>query len=363
MSSEFEFDVRQCRSSLRFEPIEPAGLAPRPDFWRVRVEEIVSECRRASRGKGRVIARTPAGYPVCAVFYGNFDDEPHQTNWSSGSAVGAFDCFRPTGAPQTVLLLAGIHGAEAESVAALVNLIHLLETGRDFRGRRRPEWDIFLKNYRFIIVPCGNMDGRAISPDHLKDVSYEEFRAASQGRWLDGSLIGCGANGTKHYFPLPLDQVSYPGGYPNSAGYNIMHDAGPEKFYTAEAEALISLAARYSVDLVLNCHSFEFEPALMLPPEVNYRCNIDRGLRCHSEVNAALQEAGLRSTPAASGGARPIVNLNNLFTISSGALALTFESALTLPTFDMLMDSTFVTVETMLRSGLEEPFGYRLSRL
>jgi len=29
--------------------------------------------------------------------------------------------------------------------------------------------------------------------------------------------------GSKEYFPLPLAKVSYPGGYPNADGFNIMH--------------------------------------------------------------------------------------------------------------------------------------------
>lgn len=356
-----QYNLETCRAALPFEALELSSGISRPDFWRVRVEEIIDECRAAAKGKSDIICHTPAGYPVYAVFYGDFSEVPARTNWSSGSAVGNRKHLRQADAPQTILLLAGIHGAEAESVAALVNLIHLLETGKDYRGIFRPEWLEFSKNYRFIIVPCANMDGRAICPDHLMDVGYEDFRAASQGRWLDGSLIGYGENGTKSYFPLPLEQVSFPGGYTNSAGYNIMHDASPGEFHTSEAAALVKLVSRWSVDFVLNCHSCEFEPIMLAPTEVNYQCNIDRGLKICMEVNQALFKSGLRSNPGNGGKVRPIVNINNLFTLASGALALTFESAVTLATFEQVMEATFVAAETILRSGLKEPYGYRLA--
>lgn len=104
---------------------------------------------------------------------------------------------------------AGIHGAEAESVAFAVNLIELLEHGADLLGRSHERLVSLLGHYRLIVLPCVNMDGRSISPDHLRGVPYETFRRVSQGCWLDGSLIGW--RGSKEFFPLPLDRVAHPG--------------------------------------------------------------------------------------------------------------------------------------------------------
>ena len=131
----------------------------------------------------------------------------------------------PESHPQTIMFIAGAHGSEPENVAAAVNIISLLDTGKDLRGQEDSEFLALAANYRFIIMPCINMDGRLISPDHFRGQPFEVFRAASQGRWKDGSLVGW--KGSKEWFPLPLDKVSHPGGYPNSQGYNIQHDVNP----------------------------------------------------------------------------------------------------------------------------------------
>jgi len=71
----------------RFKPIAIPGLEPRPDFWKVRPEEIVALCERAAKpSRKEVICHTPLGWPVHALFYGNFDEPAPQANWSAGSS-------------------------------------------------------------------------------------------------------------------------------------------------------------------------------------------------------------------------------------------------------------------------------------
>ena len=104
----------------RFKPIEIPGLAPRPDFWRVRPQEIIDLCEGAKKcSRKEVIAHTPLGYPVYALFYGDFNDAPPQTNWSAGSSSTTWKNYmgNPPPAKQTFLFVAGIHGAEPECVA------------------------------------------------------------------------------------------------------------------------------------------------------------------------------------------------------------------------------------------------------
>ena len=51
------------------------------------------------------------------------------------------------------------------------------------------------------------------------------------------------------------------------------------------------------------------------------------------------------------------VNLNNLFTLASGALALTLECTVSGGlSFEQMLDVNFVTFETLLESGLADPF-------
>ncbi len=348
------------------------GQENRPDFWKVRPQEIIDLCERASKcSRKEIVARTPCGFPVYALFYGDFNDAPPQTNWSAGSSSTTCRNYLgdPPPAKQTFLLIAGVHGAEAEPVAAAVNLIQCLETGADFRGEMHGELVDLISRYRFIVVPCVNMDGRSLSPDHLRGVDWRTFRAVSQGVWKDGSLIGW--RGSKAWFPLPLDKVSFPGGYPNGDGYNIMHDATPGDIRTAEARGLLRLAARWRVDAVLNAHSCEYASSVLAPSAVDVPVNAARANAIADRANAVLVAAGLNPRPPARG--RPLserIDLNTMLSLASGALALTLECTVSydrplkpgepeptrLYTFDELMEPVFLTLREYLADGLERPF-------
>ncbi len=360
----------------RFKPFEVEGLERRPDFWKVRPAEIMELCESATKcSRKEIICRTPLGYPVYALFYGDFNDPPPQTNWSAGQGSTTYRNYygRPQGGTQTFLFIAGVHGAEPETVAGAANVIKMLETGTDFRGRRDEDLIRLAGRYRLIVVPCVNMDGRAISPDHLRGVDWTTFRKVSQGVWADGSLIGW--RGSKAWFPLPVGKVGYPGGYPNADGYNIMHDACPGDIRTEEAKSLLKLAARWRVDAVLNGHSYEFAPSVLSPSSIEYPEKLKRAREVRYRCNLALHEAGLTASlpkpPEDDRPSRPEINLNSMFALASGALALTLECSVSYdrpdkpqanssPTrkyaFDELLDVTYVTLKAYLASGLDSPF-------
>ena len=365
--------------SPRFKPFEIPNLEPRPEFWKSRPDEIVALCEKAKKcSRKEIICHTPLGYPVYALFYGDFNDAPPQTNWSAGKASTTYRNYygRPQGGKQTFYFLAGIHGAEPETVVGAMNLIQMLETGRDFRGESDPELLDLISKYRFIVTPCVNMDGRSISPDHLRGVDWVTFRHASQGTWAaDGSRIGW--RGSKAWFPLPLDKVSYPGGYPNADGYNIMHDACPGDLRTAEAKALLNVVARWRVDAVLNGHSYEHAPTVLVPTGIDYPEKAMRGLAIRHRCNMALHERGLllkRPVPPAQGelpkGAG--ININNLLSLASGCIALTLECSVSFAgpwkhpkstkdpekkyTFEELIAPVGVVLKEYLKDGLERPF-------
>ena len=242
----FAASCSPCKEpACRFEPYVIDNLEPRPDFWKVRPAEIISVCETVEVGHSKIIATTPLGYPVYAVFYGDFNEEAPQTNWSAGNSSSTRVAYLGdvSSRPQTIMFAAGIHGSEPECVAAAVNMISLLETGKDLKGETDEDFLKLASQYRLIILPCVNMDGRSISPDHFRGQPYEVFRACSQGVWKDSTLVEW--KGSKKYFPLPLDKVSFPGGYPNGDGYNIQHDVTPGDMRTEEAKALCRLMARW----------------------------------------------------------------------------------------------------------------------
>ncbi len=108
---------------------------------------------------------------------------------------------------------------EPEAVAGAVNLLHILEHGRDLRGRRWPE---------------------------IRRLTSDDHSFYAQGMWKDGRLISW--LGSKQFIPLPLDEVTFGGGYPNDDGVNLMHDVSPAGSLEMQNRAMVRI--RYPIERV-----------------------------------------------------------------------------------------------------------------
>ncbi len=353
--------LRDAYQNLRFPQSEYGGQAPRPSWWRCRPEEIADVCLGVKKGRCEVIGQTAAGFPLFAVFYGEFNDGgPRQSTWAASSSSDAYECYYGQPEKQTIVWATGFHGAEPEGVVASLNMIQLLETGKDLRGRTYPQLLELLPQFRIIFLPCVNMDGRAISPDHLQGTDKVTFRKACQGEWPDGQPIEW--RESKRYFPLPLDRVKHPGGYPNAEGFNIMHDATPGNIRTPEARAMLALIERYGADFFFNGHSCEGKPFMIMPSEINYQTHVERGIALADAVNARLVEAGLRSGMPKKAATRTI-NFNNLVSLTSGGLALSIELNSWAESFDDMIEPNFIALEVILESARKEPLADRAALL
>lgn len=350
----------------KFKPYVIENLEPKPDFWKVRPSEVIDICKSVRNGRSVVEARTPLGYPVYAVYFGDFSEPAPQTNWAAGGSSSSRKAYVGDTHRQTIMFIAGVHGSEPESVACAVNLIRLLDTGKDFRGKEDPEFLELARNYNIIIMPCVNMDGRLISPDHFRNQPYEVFRGASQGLWDDGTLVGW--RGSKEWFPLPLDKVKYPGGYPNSRGYNIQHDACPGDMKTEEAKAVCRIAARYRVDFFLNGHSCEYTPFIIAPTTIDTPANLEKGKYFTRLINDAIYSAGLVASPRKDEKSEDTVNLTTLIPLCCGGIALTLENAhgcytpkgkVFSYTFEELMAPASIALRVVMKEGLRQPIATR----
>jgi len=344
---------------LRFPTFEIPGLPERPDWWQVRVDEITQTVKGVRKGHAEQIATSAAGLPVWAVAYGAPRAAPGTATWAIGSSSRDVASYKTgEGGPQVVMLVAGVHAAEPEAVAGTLNLVSLLETGCDLRGTARPHLVELAAKYRLVLLPCVNMDGRAVSPDHLRGATKEQFVAASQGVWLDGTNVGY--PDCKQYAPLPLEKVRHPGGYPNADGYNIMHDCCPGDLRTDEARGLLKLVADEQADLVLHMHSHSAGGQCLGVPLLAYPLHVERAHAYKQRVHDALDAAGLRPAPVHPKTQRGGINLVTACMMASGALSMTFEQSATADwTFDEALETFYVTVETYLEWGLKEPFAPR----
>ena len=293
-----------------------------PDFWVSTVDGVLLFLRQrfagvastsgvagaTRRGRGRVetLGRTAGGRDIQAVCYGAPRAGHGTTTFSGALGAGAFGkravgAYRgPNHKKLVYTSIGGVHGGEFEGIVGLVNLIAVLETGADLRGKAWPGITATAARLdRMVLVPVVNLDGRARVP-----IQMEAFRGRSNhvheyfncGAWPDGSLIGW--PGVKRHIPLDFAQTQFPGGYPNDAGVNLMHD----DFFGArqpETQALLDFVARERPDLLLNMHTG------VAPRDYYARMHrpfTEPGLAetfdaLYTLVHTALTRAGLQGSP------------------------------------------------------------------
>lgn len=351
---------------MSYEKFVTAGYKPGPSWWKVNVKDIIASAEGARRGKLRKLAVTPLGFPMYALCYGFENDEtvPSQTNWSSATASKKLESFYTRGGKkQTFVYLAGVHATETEGICVSQHLISLLESGHDLRGREFPRLLELIQQYRFVIIPSGNMDGRSVSQDNVRNAVRADASKAGLGAWLDGTVNywpEC-----KQFFPMPMDKLSFPGGYTNSNGINIMHDATPGHIRSDEARAIIRLCEKEQADFMLNVHSGGSDPCLLPLTLLNYPSNYERGNELTQVVHYGLHAAGLRknaNSPTASKSCG--LNLDQMCTFAAGTLAMTYESPYDEPTsYDDCCDMLLKTVELLLEDGLRKPFCDRIKMM
>ncbi len=308
-----------------------------PDFWLSEVDAIEQYlAKNVKRGHVEVIGHTAGGRPIRAVSYGS----PRQgkgTTTFSGS-LGFFDVrayLGPDHAKKVFVGMGAVHGGEFEGIVGVMNLIAVLETGRDLRGKEWPGIVAARERLdRIVLIPVVNVDGRARIPLRMQpycDTDNRFHTYFNTGVWKDGTRIGWPT--VKEFIPLDFARTQFPGGYPNDAGVNIQHD----DFLGArqpETQALLDLTARERPDLMFNMHTGA-------PPQ-NYFVRMHRPAteaallpifdELYRAVHTALTEAGLQSTkdvaleasPPKKG--TPRMNLDTALNLHCGALAVLIES-------------------------------------
>jgi hypothetical protein len=310
--------------------VEPSEI---PAFWVTAYDDVQRYLASHVR-KGRVeeIGRSAGGRVIRAVSYGVPRAGKGTTTFSGALGFGDVAAYRGPDHERTVYFgMACVHGAEFEGIAGMVNLLSVLETGADLRGKPWPAIvETAARLGRVVLVPVANPDGRARIPVRMvkhrgSDHFVQEY--LNTGGRPDGKLIGWPQ--VKQHIPLDFSTVQFPGGYPNDAGINIQHD----DFFGArqpETQALFDLARRERPDLVMNLHTGAVfmhplrpfvEPALIPAWEQSYR-----------RIMTALTEAGLQKTNNPSVEADPArermspYNLDTALNLHCGTLAMVVES-------------------------------------
>lgn len=289
------FSINNTFSQVTIEAGDPPNPTDIPDFYKSKLHEIDEEVRNVKKGEVKVIATSPGGLPVYAVYYGSKDDFHSQANYNSAVAAQnpVFYARKDVDTKPVVFFLGPVHGQEVEGMVGMINLIHVIETGKDYRGHDWTSLKNKIEMCRVIIIPCANPDGRQRCPyDSFVGLPSDIMTKYGQGTRIDGTSWGWPQAKSLH--PMK-GNVGILGAYFNDDGINMMHD----DFFSpmaSETLAILNIARTETPDLTVSLHSHENKPRIL---QANYlpwfmKDRIDDLIR---RVNQRYKKANLAFVP------------------------------------------------------------------
>jgi Zinc carboxypeptidase len=342
-----------------------------PAFWLSTVDEVTTFLdENVKKGQIEVIGTSAGGRPVRAVVYGQPRQGKGTTTFSGSLGFRDVGAYRGPDHEKTVYMgMSAVHGGEFEGIVGTVNLISVLETGKDLRGKEWPEiGEIVAKLDRLILIPMVNPDGRARIPLRMEayhDTDFTVHEYLNTGGDAEGKITGWPQ--IKEFIPMDFSLPGFPGGYPNDAGVNIQHDDFLGK-RQPETQALFDLAEREKPDLIINMHTGATYMQLHRPLGEPVLYPVFDSL--YSYVHKELAISGLQGTkdPKVAANSSRIrmgaYNLDGALNLHCGALSVVVESPshsfsgkyngeIAFLTPDMLLDSQLTCHQEAMRFLVE----------
>jgi hypothetical protein len=240
----------------------PADYLKEPDvippFWLSTYDEVTNFLKNnVHKGKVEIIGTSAGGRAIRAVLYGKPRQGKGTSTFSGSLGFGDVRAYRGPDNNKTVYMgMAAVHGGELEGIVGMVNLISVIETGKDLRGKEWPDITaVISKIDRLILIPIVNPDGRVRIPlrmESFRDTTFTVAEFLNTGGKPDGTITGWPQ--IKEFIPMDFSKPGFPGGYPNDAGVNIQHDDFLGK-RQPETQALFDLTEREKPDLIINLHT------------------------------------------------------------------------------------------------------------
>jgi len=348
-------------SQLALEPGDPPRQTDIPLCFKSKLADIDAEITMMKLGKAEILTTSPGGLPVYGIFYGEKENLHKQANYNSavGARNPAFFAAKNEQTKPVIFFIGPVHGQEPEGIVGLVNLVHIAETGKDYRGKEWPKIRDYFSRFRVIIIPCGNPDGRKRCPyDSFVGLPTETMTKYGQGTRTDGTLWGWPLAKSLH--PMKGD-VGILGCYFNDDGINIMHD----EFFAPIAEetkAIFRIAMEEAPDIAVSLHSCECKPFIIQNSQAPHfmrqrisdfgnglnRRYIDLKLpNMGTDWNLAVLDDDLAPPPKKS------FNMVSALHYASGTMSFTFESPHGTiedgATYSEILDVQLVLYEEMFR--------------
>lgn len=242
------------------------SLFEAPEFWPVSNEKIFAGIRNVRAGEQQLLGYSAGGREIHAVSYGKYEPQFPQTTISSANASDRPESYYdPERRTRPVLVVIGsIHGGETEGIALSMNLISIMETGKDLLGRNQKVLHEKLQQVRLVIVPCLNPDGReAAAVSHLNGAEIDHLFLVQQGVLRDGTLFR--GRKIKEVQPISDAFVRFRGGYYNDHGVNLQHDNFFGPCVAPENDAIRKLFLHEIPDGFLTLHAHGGLPSFIAP--------------------------------------------------------------------------------------------------
>jgi len=296
------------------------------DFWVTRVADIEGFLKTVRKGKVRKICRSAGGRPVYAVSYGKKSTPSRTANYAAAMQAHKPEAFygKSSGRTKSIVMIAGVHGAEVEGVMGMINLISSLETGRDLAGNERGNILRAAEGLRIVIVPLANPDGRERVPiEDFVGRPVKDIPRYGQGVWANGRVMNHPE--MKKIHPMRKD-VRFLGGYFNDDGVNIQTDCEFTSFLARETKAILGLTVDEVPEAVVNIHSCSLPPFLLYKGASIPAAYEVRQAQVAEACRGKLAQRELRPLDSyrhSSGDG--VVSLNTLFHYLTGALPLCYE--------------------------------------
>lgn len=149
-----------------------------PPFWVRSLETLKEHLQALECGSLDEIAVSPGSRPIQLVTYGGFEEREPRANFNSAVASRnpANYVDRDERDTPVVFLIGPVHGHEVEGLTGLCNLLSIIKTGEDLRGRAQPGLRELADACRLVVLPCGNPDGLArFEPDSLHGLTLADL--------------------------------------------------------------------------------------------------------------------------------------------------------------------------------------------
>jgi len=335
-----------------------------PDFYLSDWEGVNRTLDSVKVGEVWEIGRSQGGHPIRAVAYGAKEPMTHSTPFHASRSGGhPEDYYDPAQRTKPVFtVISSYHAAEIEGCVSCMNLISIMETGADLRGRR---WDALREvasAMRVVMVPLAQPDGRIrIGIRNLLGGTVEDLYYYGQGVRKNGEILWWPECFRTQ--PLPLEEMTFIGGYYNDAGVNL----GSDRFFAAdmapETRALFDLVADETPDCTILLHSCEEGPFFTGPDSCIPQAYQFRQTAIAAIVGERHRRDGLKPEldRVIKTGPRGSFNLQGALYTISGTLPLLLEFPHGLEqkpfTFDEILDVGLTMFEEVMRFGLT--YGFR----